>query len=474
MDPRTPEPTPARTPESGDSAPTESPDAVTAARRAPPGESDQEWARRLHDHTHEVELIISGAVLFALLQAPGALDGWWDGVSIRLVGTAWTVAFGAWYYTKLIVYALILSFGLHLVARAYWVGLVGLDSVFPDGVDWERLSYGPWTQEVYREEIRPLASMARSVERFASGIFSLAFLVVLIFLVSIAASTAVGAAVLAVTAVQPGWDPAPLWFAGMCLLGALPIIAVAADRWRGERMERDSPGARAIRGVLRAFYRTTAGPLFLPIQFVLFSRVAKKVIWPLYLGFLVILTGLSIGGGVVRSGSLVVQSEPLLPSRPGTRSVDARYFADTRDPGSTAPFIQGEVVTGPYVRLELPLVARREQERLERRCADEPPLGERGLIRSSIRDAPPDPAAADAVLACFGALFTVTLDGEPSDPAWDFRFEPGLGVTALVAYLPTAALEPGAHVLAIEDADSGGPGEDDDERPRRHFIRFRM
>ena len=40
-------------------------------------------------------------------------------------------------YVKLILYTLISCFILHLCTRAYWVGLIGLETVFPHGVRWE-------------------------------------------------------------------------------------------------------------------------------------------------------------------------------------------------------------------------------------------------------------------------------------------------------------------------------------------------
>ena len=129
---------------------------------------DRSWTRRFHDHTHEAELLVSGALLLGLLQAPEALDSTFDAYQPRLSDTAWFAAFFAWHYAKLIVYALVISLGLHLVARAYWVGLVGLDSAFPEGIDWEKMRYGPLVKRTYRGLVPELATMARLTDRFAS------------------------------------------------------------------------------------------------------------------------------------------------------------------------------------------------------------------------------------------------------------------------------------------------------------------
>ena len=91
----------------------------------------------------ELELLISGAVVFSLLQVPGVVDGLFAHVQVHLAERAHFGAFMLYTYVKLILYTLISCFILHLGTRAYWVGLIGLETVFPHGVRWEDTSYGP-------------------------------------------------------------------------------------------------------------------------------------------------------------------------------------------------------------------------------------------------------------------------------------------------------------------------------------------
>src|SRR5688500_6169378 len=74
-----------------------------------------------YDRTWELELLISGAVVFALLQFPSALDRWFWRVDPHLVGAAEESAFFVYFYSKLIVYTLVATFVVHLCSRAYWV-----------------------------------------------------------------------------------------------------------------------------------------------------------------------------------------------------------------------------------------------------------------------------------------------------------------------------------------------------------------
>ena len=445
---------------------------------------DRSWARRFHDHTHEAELLVSGALLFRLLQAPDLLDAVFDYLRLRLADTAWWAMFFVWYYFKLIAYALTISLGLHLVARAYWIGLVGLDSAFPEGVDWDELRYGPIAKRAYQALVPPLSTMARRTDRFASAIFAFAFLVVSIFLMTLAFAVVIAVPTFLLGLLLPAMDWRVLWASLLGLFALLPLIAASADRLLGDRLDADSTAARLIDRLVRAFYLRTGSALFTPVQFVLFTRVPRTLIQSLYFGFLLVLLAVFMASFMLNSGSMVLAADELLPNRPGYRSVDARYFAPTRDPASTAPFIQSEIVEGPYLRLELPFEMRREAQRAEQACAEAGVIGSASApARGHPTDPPADADTTAAVLQCLAGLWEVKLDARPQTVAWDFYSEPGSGVTALLAYFPTEPLAPGVHTLEIAetfsadfDADGAVDTSVGTEEPelRHHIIRFRI
>src|SRR4051812_22054262 len=131
--------------------------------------------------TGELELLISGAVLFALFQIPPLLNGFFARVEPHATSTMLSVLLFVQIYVRAIVYALIACFVVHLIGRAYWVGLVGLHSVFPKGVRWENFKSGPLGLEVYRERLVSLPAIISRTDNFCSVIFSFAFLLVLLF-----------------------------------------------------------------------------------------------------------------------------------------------------------------------------------------------------------------------------------------------------------------------------------------------------
>lgn len=97
--------------------------------------------------TWEMELLISGASVFALMQLPGWLNQAFLNLQI------WnhdhylnTLLFPLFIYIKVAVVSLAVTFIVHLCLRAYWVGLIGLDSIFPGGPKLDHMKNGPYYQ----------------------------------------------------------------------------------------------------------------------------------------------------------------------------------------------------------------------------------------------------------------------------------------------------------------------------------------
>ncbi len=451
-----------------DGPPPDAPPAVTDA--------DAERARRMHERTGEIELLISGALLIALVQVPGRLNGLFDAILPRLAEGQQMPAFLALFYINLIVLTLIVSFGLHLVTRAYWVGLVGLDSVFPEGIDWDRIRYGPGVKRAYRKRLPTIPLLARRADNFGSSIFSFAFMVIALFVVSIVIAGIVGLILLGAHRLfpgLPGWAP----LAVLLVVVLLPQVAIVADKVMGDRIDPDSRAGRWVERSTGWAYRLAAGPMILPIQFVLFSRVPKRVIWPLWITiFIALFVGIS-GTQLWRAGRYALSPSDLFPTRAGPRAVSTDAFADTRSESGLTPFIQSDIVEDPYVRLTVPIVASRVLDRLGTVCPDLTPGGEAGIISSSRRSDPEQEAYERELLRCLGQIWTIRLDANEIPVAWDLVWTSGQGVTAIVAYLDAEAMSKGAHLLEVSEMPSQvAEGEDppeDPPQPAVEFIRFR-
>ena len=81
--------------------------------------------------TWEVELLISGVAVFAMLQLPGLLDDAIFAWRPRFSQEWSSVVFLLYVYSKGAAVLLAGTFVVHLLLRARWIALVGLHSIHP-------------------------------------------------------------------------------------------------------------------------------------------------------------------------------------------------------------------------------------------------------------------------------------------------------------------------------------------------------
>lgn len=452
------------------------PAAAPAAVAADPSGAQRlrRWLDDVHRRTWELELLLSGAVVFALLRLPAAVDDAYLRLEAGLGGTLETAAFLGWYYVKLILYTLVGAFLVHLVTRAYWVGVVGLDAVFPRGPRLDKLDAGPLTRELYRRRLPSLKRQITVADRFASAVFSFAFVIVVVFLVSIVYAVALAGVAWAVSRLAFGGERFGTVFKTLVVLLFLPMVAAPlVDRVAGAKIAaRGGRPAALLRRCLVISYRMSAGPLAGPIVATLLTNVKKKVFFACFAVTFVAVVGLFLVRDVlVRREALAVSSHLYLPADAGALGVDERYYADRRPAGeiSFLPTIPSELVEGPYLRLFVPLSPGWAADAVAERCPEVEPVAETGLDLRLPTDPRADPAELAPVLACLGRLHELTLDGAPLEPPALFvHTDRATGVRGLLARLPAAEMAPGPHLLTVRRR----PLASDRRPPQVHFIRF--
>lgn len=428
--------------------------AAAVAPAAPPTPLPSRFEER---RTWELELLISGAVVFTLLQLPGGMDSWVTSVEPHLTRQTWTVVFLGSVYVKAILYVLIAAFLMHIAGRAYWVGLIGLEAVYPDGIRWNELTYGPNAKRVYRRRTTPISEMIERTDRFCSVIFSITFLIVGAFVVSTIGAGATGALAYGISRNFLGGEYAIHVFYGLTgAVGGPMLVAAAIDRLYGERLDPDGRAARVIRGIIGTYQTIFLVRVYATTMMTLASnmrqRVFSVVLNLIFVGVLVV----AIADGMVDRGVLRMNGYQYVPDSVGEAGgVDYRHYENqlrTGEVHARVPTIQSDIVNGPYVRLFIPYSPARHNAAVAARCPDTPPLQPLGLRVGRGDDAAPASHAASAV-ACMAAIHEVRLNGAVMENA-GFRFyrHPKTGLLGIVAYLPTGALPRGANEITVKPA----------------------
>lgn len=96
------------------------------------------WLKRLQENSWELEILISGGAIFSLLQLSDFYIEWiqLSRVNNHLAGTGIILMIG-----MIGIKILNLGFILHLIFRAYWIALVCINYVYPNGINLNKVYF---------------------------------------------------------------------------------------------------------------------------------------------------------------------------------------------------------------------------------------------------------------------------------------------------------------------------------------------
>ena len=434
---------------------TEGPAELPAAGQAEAMPFDREMreAGQLTSPTWELELFLSGALVFAMFQLPGLVDHFFSGIEPTVAGTARTVILNLGLYAKAISYTLLFTFSIHLVGRAQWVALMGLQSVFPAGIRWDELKMGPLARDIYQQGTPALSRAIAKLDNFCSIVFSVGMLFVVLFLysaimVGTISGLAYGCSLLFSHGQRFNW-----WFFALAaVFVAIPTTSGLLDKYRGARMTPGSRGYRVLEGMLKFSFTINMTRIAGPMLWTVMSNVGRaKAMAALYVGLMVIIL-IATADQLVRQGALSVSSYAFYGSSL-THGIASAQYENQRQANAPPrmPMIQSDIVRDPYVKLFIPYAPNRHNVSLARACP-----GLRPLQTTSVQVGVDDPVAdslAVPALQCLAKLHAVTLDGV-ARPDLDFAFyeHPTLGMRGILAYIPIDTLAAGRHVITVMPA----------------------
>lgn len=419
----------------------------------------------LRDRTDEIELIISSLTVVVLFTLPGWIFDRFAESYQQLSGSLMTSGSMAVILLSGLSYALGSGFLLHLLTRAYWVGLIGLRSVFPAGIDWRRTpGLGPLMRERLRGSLPDLQAAIDRSDRLASSLFAvisvIALSIVWVLVMVIAAAFLGGVigsrfgapdfgvtvASITVVAVAVG-SSSLLWFCDAQLARRFPAL------------QRNRAFLALVATLARFNGWLFPQRLVLPVQLTIQSNTRPFAAAAMFIAivFAIVLAGefaFERASNFTVSDQFTFLGEADLE---GTAFLSGHYedMRDDRDRLQARPTIPSFEQSGTHLRLFLPYQPRRDNRHLEARCTGEVP-------------------ASGA--ACLRTMWRATLSERPIDLSGFLPAERlDLGLRGLIGAVQLDDLSPGIHVLEViwnpPTNAASETGEADDE-PIRHAIPF--
>jgi hypothetical protein len=423
--------------------------------------------------TWEVELLISGVAVFAMLQLPGWLD---DKVMALLprLDTTWSKFLPVLFiYAKGAAMILAATFVIHLLLRARWIALVGMNSVYPQGILWDRLRIGPLQRQLETERDPGMPSMIERADNRATVVFAIGVMMATM-IVTVALGLTAVFVVIALARQQAGLqiNVAQAIFMAMLLVMLPWLAAVQADRFFGDRLAAGGFVRRLLTAVLRAYSRIGLARGSNPTMALLSSHGGERRMVVLT----IVLMFVAIGGAAISFDFLRAPghfgSYSLFPSSTASTSA-SEHYDDERNParGQAVPYIQSAIVPGPYLKLVVPYQPGRDDMALRHAC---PTI----LLKDEEQSA--------AALACLAHLHAVNLDGKPlTGLRYEVSDDARTDRPALLAVIDLRGLAPGRHELVVarpakqlggndSPDDSGADDSGADDRKGRNDAAYRI
>lgn len=314
------------------------------------------WLDNIQQDSWQLELIISGVVIFLLLGAYAPLESLKERFALDVLtgSSVLMVVVGGFFVLQIAYFSLLITFFLHLLLRGFWIGAVGLRSVSGD-FDYTVLNYQPKYTNWLKKELGSFDDYIERLEIQCSLAFSFAFLIFFCVLsigsytlalvgVTISSSWLVG---LETTANPSGWQMAVPVIANlfMLLIGLVYLFDFSSLGWLKKR--------KWLRRVYFPFYRImgvlTLARIYRPFYYNLidhpFGRKLVKWLWLVIFGSLVIV-------------SISITRYPYYPTTDLSSSViSPDYYLDERAPNGYnvgIPSLASRYAEQDYLELFVP------------------------------------------------------------------------------------------------------------------------
>jgi hypothetical protein len=146
-----------------------------------PNSNQQSWFEQLEKESWSAELIISGAAIYGSLQLPWLLTKMVNYSLLNFSDDILQILYLFFSYLIFAISSLMISFIVHFILRSIWVGLIGLSSVYPHGVNEESENYSKHYLQQLKADFGDLRSYAVTIDRTCSTMFAFSFRFAMLF-----------------------------------------------------------------------------------------------------------------------------------------------------------------------------------------------------------------------------------------------------------------------------------------------------
>lgn len=410
----------------------------------------------------EMELIISGAIIIGLFQLPAMVDQAYYRIEPHISFTAFWLPFLFYYLTKLALNLLIGSFLIHFIIRSIWVAVLGLQAVFPEKVDVEKLDVGLIQKAYFRKKNVNLDDFRTKLDHIASLIFTVQFLFigVLVFLAFLIAFSGFLGWIVSFLGLSAKYSNLFLWIFGI-IYGIYALLASVngiLDSWFTKDEDRVKKYPRLYRFARFCFatmYHLSLAFIARPVLLTLRMHATGKLLSGGGFALMVAVFIPFFVGVMLKTSEF--DSYIYMPVNSSPQLLQTACYDNLRTSSDNVDFpsIQSDIIEADSspIKLFLPFLVTRNNQLLRELCPEIKNFHKEGLYRPQKTydlDFELHEKQIMEALDCTKQLYQIRLDGQPvnTDDIM-FAHHPQSRKGGLLLYIPTGDLTAGKHVIGV-------------------------
>jgi len=312
------------------------------------------WLQRLKEESWEAELLVSAVAIFGIFQSFALVDYFINFLINKLYPSQYFVGYFVAFLGLLAISILAAMFIIHFILRSYWIGLVGLNSVFPD-YSLKDSAYSQVYTKKMMDYLPKLSTTIDTTDELCSVIFSAAFSILGVYMYLATISTLYLLLFNALKAYVPEYIlliPALIFLAGLVFQSVLSIVANLKRFKSNVRLQQLSFQVVKITSLL------SFGPFsknFLQVSMIFGSNFKKKK-------GLVLLVLLFLGVGAILSKFQIERTNLLFMVDTATSQdptkVHPHFYATNNESLSLLlhPEIDADVIEKKVIKLFVPIL----------------------------------------------------------------------------------------------------------------------
>ena len=407
------------------------------------------WLQRLKDESWEAELLVSAVAIYGIFQSFVLIDFLIDFLINKLNETQYLIGYFIAFMGILAFCILATMFIIHFILRSYWIGLVGLNSVFPD-YSIKDSAYSEIYTKKMTDYLPKLSKSIDSIDELCSVIFSAAFTILGVY----AYITVFSALYLFIFNQLKGIIPVRILLIPIALIALVLVVQTILNIFANlKKFKTNARLQHLFFWVVKISSLTLMGPLaknFLQVSMIFGSNFKRKK-------SLVILVLLFFFAGASLS---VFQAQKtnlfhlVRHKAPKDSFKTYAYFYNTNNNGSSfllAPEMDSDIIEKRVMRLFIPIFDN-ELHYFEQACGIEKPKNPLKEDETEMQDVWKD------YLSCYQQNHFVAIDGAPITVEFVKYDHPQTGQFGILGYIDLVGQARGQHQLKIvkngTDADS--------------------